>query len=497
MGDSSRRAGAVSNSDIITMALLAVGFILAAGTVLNGPSLDDFWTVYLADPGASLSSIAANRWPLDIRPPLFDAWASVLGRLGISAIPLARLASNLPALVLLIMAVRRFAAKSSEPTNFHYIFLLLALTAPATVRAFSLYRGDFWQLAAFAIQILLGHHILNTPADYRRRRDGMLALIGLVATLAAILLDYGGALFGATIALATIIAAIARGLRRWVRLILFALLIALAAVISSLSWQAPFWSSSFDLYQNWIEMGQDSSSAVLIAMLFGTFLHNPVAAAGAYIGRKAWTRFDIGFVVLLGATLIASLIALSEIDAQKRLITESNSSDIALMIAALMATAGSKLVDRRPWMLALAGVAVFSSLASLAALGVDGRWQSGAKKISRTVTACPSTEVFAASGWRLDSGSGSHAAAREEPVFALGYTYMANAHGFAVRLIRPGSPLVAKPGQCPTLLWIERVPAHRSLVATKVLAAAGLRGLDQAKLSIERTSTGLVLRAEH
>ncbi|MFD2501783.1 hypothetical protein ACFSTI_26975 [Rhizorhabdus histidinilytica] len=197
------------------------------------------------------------------------------------SIPLARLVSALPAVVLLVLAVRTFSKRLPDEAPFFAIFLLLMLSTPAAVRAFSVYRGDFWQLAAFAIQILLVRHVLFVQQDYRRKTDAAMALFALPATFAAITLDYGGALFGGIVAMATILAAIARGLRRWARSLLITMALAVATVIAMISWQASSWTANFDLYQNWIEMGYVSAGSILGALLFGTVLHNPVALAGA------------------------------------------------------------------------------------------------------------------------------------------------------------------------------------------------------------------------
>lgn len=494
-GDGQARRGTRAIRNIATIALAIVMLTLVSSALLTGPSLDDYWTIYLSDPAPGLAGLAEQRWVQDIRPPLFDGWASLLSTAGFSSVPIARLASNLPVLLLLGYAARRFAKRLPDQAPFYAIFLLLMLSAPATIRAFGICRGDFWQLAAFAMQIILARHILFAQQDYKSRRDGALAMLGIAATIAAIVLDYGGALFGGVLAMATMLAAIARGLRRWARMLLIALILSIIAVVYMISWQAPVWKEQFDLYQNWIEMGEGSSPAILAALIMGTILHNPVAIAGAWLGRLGWTKEDTAFTILTGATLVAALVAISQIDAQRRLITASNTADIAVLIAALMAAAGAKIADRRLWMTILAGVAVLSSLVGLAVIGIDGGWQAGAKKIARVVDSCPATRVYAASGWRLDDGSHSHAAQREEPVFALGYKRLGGAHSFTPVLLSPDAPLTATPGACPTLLWIEQVP-HKTVKPEAALQAAGLNGLEAARLSVTRTSTGLIVRAD-
>ncbi|QTH22350.1 hypothetical protein HRJ34_02125 [Rhizorhabdus wittichii] len=496
MGDMKAGGGRRAGDAAVAVALAIIVTALAAAALLGGPTLDDHWTIYLSDSTRGLAKLVEERWILDIRPPVFDAWATLLHMVGIDSIPLARLISSLPAVVLLVLAVRAFSRRLPDEAPFFAIFLLLVLSTPAAVRAFGVYRGDFWQLAAFAIQILLVRHVLFVQKDYRRKTDAVLALFALPATFAAITIDYGGALFGGIVAMATILAAIARGLRRWARSLLITVALAVATVIAMISWQAGAWAANFDLYQNWIEMSYGSAGAIIAALLFGTILHNPIALAGGYLGREQWSRGDTGFAIIIGAALVAALVAIMQIDAQRRLITFSNSSDVAVLVTALMATAGAKIADRRMWMNALAGVAILSVTVSATVNGSGSGWQSGAKRISRIVAACPQTQVFAVSGWRLDDGSASRAARREEPVFTIGYKRLARSYGFTAIVIPRDRPATAAPGRCPVLLWIERVPSKKRVKPAQVLKAAGLGGLEKARLSLIRGENGLIVRAD-
>ncbi|MBD3761959.1 hypothetical protein O4H52_04650 [Sphingomonadaceae bacterium G21617-S1] len=478
------------------LALAIVVTALATATLLEGPSLDDYWTVYLADPARSLDALINERWIQDIRPPLFDGWATLLSRIGLTSIPIARLVSNLPAIVLLVYAARCFGRRLPEHGSFHTIFLLLMLSTPATAQAFGVYRGDFWQLASFAIQVMLTRHIMYVQKDYRSRDDGLLALLALPATFFAITLDYGGALFGGVLAMVTILAAIARGLKRWTRWLAIVTMAAVATVIYTISWQNSAWIGSFDLYQNWIEMGNGSTFSVVFALLFGTILHNPIAVAGAWLGRQRWTRGDTGFAVLIAAALAASLMAVTQIDAQRRLVTSSNTADIAVLVVALMATAGTMIADRRLWMNALTAIAALSTIVAVTAHSLGGAWQTAAKQIARIALECPGTPVYAASGWRLDDGSKSRAARREEPVFTLGYKRLGTTHGFNPVILHPDKPLAATPGRCPVLIWIEQVPPMKRIKTEKLFQQVGITGLDRAKISLTRTKSGLIVRAD-
>jgi hypothetical protein len=478
------------------VALAIVATALAAAALLEGPSLDDYWTLWLSDPAIPLERLSNSRWIQDIRPPIFDGWATLLSRIGLTSIPIARLVSNLPALVVLVYATRRFSKRLPEYGPFHAIFLLLMLSTPAAAQAFGVYRGDFWQLCAFAIQVMLARHIMLVQKDYRGRDDARLALIAMPASFLAITLDYGGALFGDVIAMVTILAAVARGLKRWARSLLIVLLAAIGTVVTMISWQNSAWSNSFDLYQNWIEMGSGSTTAIVFALLFGTILHNPVAVAGAWFGRQRWSKGDTSFAALLGVTLAASLLAVTQIDAQRRLVTSSNTADIAVLVAALMAIAGTLIADRRIWITALALVAALATIAAVTGNSLGGAWQTNAKKLGRLAEACPGTTIYAASGWRLDDGFASRAARREEPIFTFGYQALGRVHGFDPIILHPGMVPAAVPGRCPVLVWIEQVPPSRRIRTDKLFQQLGIAGVDKHRVSQTRTRSGLIVRIE-
>lgn len=68
---------------------------LAASALLTGPSLNDDWTLFLADPARPFGQTLAL-WSEDMCPPIFDTWATLLSAVGITSIPFVRLISNLP-----------------------------------------------------------------------------------------------------------------------------------------------------------------------------------------------------------------------------------------------------------------------------------------------------------------------------------------------------------------------------------------------------------------
>jgi hypothetical protein len=128
-----RRPRSTGGSAAVALAIIITA--LAACALLGGPMLDDHWTIYLSDMSRGLGRLADDRWIQDIRPPRFDGWATLLAMAGIDSIPLGRLVSALPAVAILIFAVRCFSKRLPGQRAFYTIFLLLMLSTPATARA--------------------------------------------------------------------------------------------------------------------------------------------------------------------------------------------------------------------------------------------------------------------------------------------------------------------------------------------------------------------------
>src|SRR5262245_48485781 len=69
---------------------VGVGLILAVAGVdaaLRGPWLDEFWSLELSDTRNGLLPLIRDGWLRDAHPPLFNAWATLLGWLGVGSIP--------------------------------------------------------------------------------------------------------------------------------------------------------------------------------------------------------------------------------------------------------------------------------------------------------------------------------------------------------------------------------------------------------------------------
>ena len=494
-GDSVAPGGMRSDRGVVTLAMGVVMLIVIAGALLSGPILDEYWTVSLTDLDKGPTALL-HQWLGFTRPPIFNIWATLLSAAGITSIPVARIISNLPAMGFMLFASRRLLDRLPHQARYHAMFMLLVLSAGPTMKAFATYRSDFWQLMAFTVQIMVVRHIFFVGEDFRRRRDGMVALLAIIATMAAILLDYIAGLCAVVLTIATILACVANGLRKWARFLTTLLVITAICVAIIAKLQSETWLASFDRYQSWIQLEHAPTSSIMTMFIFGTVIHNPVALLGGWLERHGWDSRDTGFLATIGGTLVMSLLLLIEIDAQKNIITTDNAADIALLICAMMAVLAARLFRRPKWVIGFALYAIFSAVLGFLLVGSKKNWQESAKMIRRTVATCPATSVYVAPGWVLQDKPDSATAMREKPVFVLGYNSLAETHGFRARLVGAKPMAAIPPGHCPTLLWIEQVPPWRRFKPEAILKAAKLTGLDRMKLKVTRTDSGLILRAD-
>ena len=128
-----------------------------------------------------LLALIRDGWLRDAHPPVFSAWATLLGALGIDSIATGRVLSNLFGAGLMLLAARRLSRRMPGQAGFSAALLLLVLSLPQAIEAFATYRSYFWQIAAMTTlgagrpSCRLGQG-RSRPAPRRRgsrdRRDG-------------------------------------------------------------------------------------------------------------------------------------------------------------------------------------------------------------------------------------------------------------------------------------------------------------------------------------
>lgn len=475
----------------------AIGLILALAATdaaRRGPWLDEIWTLELADTRAGLLALIRDGWLHDTHPPVFNAWATLLASLGIGSVPAGRLVSNLFAAGLMILAARRLSLRAPEHSGFNTVMLLLTLSLPQAMESFAVYRSYFWQITSVGTLVLVARHVVSTRVDLDPRRDVDLAAIAVLATAASIGLHYIGGLFGGLLAGMTAISAYRRGLRHWAALIFGTAMLATLFVAASVLLQAVNWAKELD--HSWIDLPALQALGVPVALAWTALCQNPIAFAGFWIARERHDDSARRFgTVVLGA-LIGGVALILALHAFQPIVVDRYLFAIPVLVSALVALPAARLVQHRLLFGLLALVAVAGAATPLLGQGIKPLWNEAARTIATVVAECPSTQVYAASGWALGPAAETRAARREDPVFARAYRSLAEDHGFEVRFLGQDETADAVPGACPILLWFEHTPNEAEADLAAAVEAAGLTGLQKAHLSVTRSATGFVVRAD-
>ncbi len=476
---------------------MAISLILACAALdaaLRGPWLDEFWTLALADRSRGLAALIRDGWLRDTHPPLFNAWATLLASLGVTSIPDGRLATNLFAAGLLLLMAWRLARRATVPAGFAASFVLLVLSLPAVTDSFATYRSYFGLAASTAAFALVARHVAATETDLRWRRDAGLAVVAIVAGTASIALHFVGGLFGGLLCLVLVLSAWRRGLRRWAALLLAVGMLAALIIVASVLLQAPHWAVELD--QSWIDTPFDEAVLIVVTLLGGTVLCNPVPLLGLWGGFGAFDCGERRFVFLVGSALVAGIDVILAAHLLHPIVVERYLIEAQVMACALLAVPAARLFrDRRLFgVLALAAVAAVAL--PMMRSGIRPMWNEGADTVARIVSQCPSTRVFAASGWSIGPAPETRAALREDPVFERAYRTLARERGFRVEFIGQNGSAHATPGPCPVVLWFEHTPNEAENDPVAAIREAGLSGLGGARLSVVRSPTGFIVRAD-
>ena len=479
------------------IAAVGVGGILVIAGIdaaLRGPWLDEFWTLELSDGRNGLVALIRDGWMRDAHPPVFNAWATLLASLGITSIPAGRLISNLLAAGLMILAAFRLSRRLPEQAGFAMALLLLTLSLPQAVESFAVYRSYFWQMTAIATLALIARHVAAAKADLDWRHDLDLVAITVLATAASIGLHYIGALFGGLLAGAIAVCAFARRLRRWTALMLATTALASLFVLASVAVQAPHWAEEFD--HSWIDLPGLAALGVLASLAIAPLWLNPVSLAGLGWRRQARDPSRAWFVGMIGAVLVVGTAIVLAAHALKPIVVDRYLFAVPVLVSALLAVPAARLARDRWLFGVLVLVAVGGAARPLIETGVRPLWRENARTIASIVAACPTTQVYAASGWALGPAAGTRTARREDPIFERAYRSLAEPWGYTVHFIGQQGSAHATPGACPVLLWYEHTPNEAENDLPWAIEAAGFTGLERARLSVMRSATGFVLRAD-
>jgi hypothetical protein len=476
----------LSPAVIATAGIVVVLSLAVIDAALRGPWLDEFWTLELAD--------SRDGWLRDPHPPIFNAWASLLASLGVTSIPAGRLVSNLLAAALLIVAALRVSRRTPAESAFAACLLLLVLPLPQAMESFGLYRSYYWQMMAVGALALIAHRVAVADSDLHWRRDADLAAVAILATTGAIGLHYVSGLFGGLLAGAIALSAIARGLRRWAALMLASAALSTLFVLAVFAVQAPRWAVEFD--HSWIDLPAFAALGVVVALATAPLWLNPVALLGLRKATGARHASEARLAAMLGVALLGGVAVVLALHAARPIVVDRYLFAVPVLVAALMAVPAARIAQDRLLFGLLALLAMVGAARPLVETGIKPLWREDARTIAGIVAGCPTTAVYAASGWALGPAAHTRMARREDPVFERAYRSLAAEQGYTVRFIGQGGGAHATPGACPVLLWYAHTPNDAENDLPAAIEAARLTGLEQARLSVTRSATGFVVRAD-
>jgi hypothetical protein len=381
-----------------------------------------------------------------------------------------------------------------EHAGFNMVLVVLVLSLPQATDAFATYRSYFWQIAAIATLASVARLVASTRVDLDLRRDVDLVAIAAVATAAAIGLHYVAGLFGGLLAGTVVLTAFRRGLRRWAAVVLATAALASLFIVASVLLQAPKWAAELD--HSWIDLPGLKALAVPASLVLVAVGHNPVAFTGLWFGRGTRDDSERRFVAMIGGVLVAGIALILAFHAIQPIVVDRYLYAVPVLVSALMAVPAARLVQKPRLFGLMALVSAAVAIGPLVQSGIRPLWNEDARTIADIVAGCPTTRIYAASGWALGPAAETRTARREDPVFERAYRVLAERHGYTVSYIGQNGRAHATPGRCPVLLWYEHTPNEAEDDLPAAVGESGLTGLEKAHLSVIRSDTGFVVRAD-
>lgn len=225
-------------------------------------------------------------------------------------------------------------------------------------------------------------------------------------------------------------------------------------------------------------------------------MHNLVPIAALWPGWRRWRSSERTFVALIAGVLGTGIALVIAIDAFRPIMVDRYLFAVPVLVCAIMAAMAAKFDRDRQlhFLLALCAAALVTGQFLLH--GAKPQWEEGARSIAQIVETCPTTRIYAASGWALGPAAMTRTALREDPVFRRAYEELASGHGYEVRFLGQNERTRVTLGGCPVLVWFEHTPNNAEDDPRAAVAAAGLAGIEEARLSAIRSSTGFVVRAD-
>ena len=243
-------------------ALLLLGGVAAACAALaRGSWFDEYWSLYLGDPGLS-SAETWRRWLTDSHPPLANALYRVVIWIAGEGLVRDRLLLNIPPFLGLVGATALFHRRSPSGSLFYLLVALTAVALPGFAAGASEFRSYAWQICADAVVL---QFIYFATREDRGMLGGPELAVGSAAIATATFLHFiSGAIVGLAL-LGLIVDGWRRGDRRRLVVPTAVCVLCWAAMVATVAVQLPQVRAALDV--NWAT----TSNAAAVEMFVRAF----------------------------------------------------------------------------------------------------------------------------------------------------------------------------------------------------------------------------------
>ncbi len=506
------RAGLPAWAITATTILATAAIIIAITAALTrGPWMDEFWTLWAADPTVPWREAWTQRWLTDVHPPTFYMVSRLLAGLLGEDVAMRRLQNLIP-LAGLIGFFLYAGSAWKQARSFLLVYAVLTFSSYFMTGYFAEYRSYFAQFCcgivfyACAYALLCGDRMLAA-------RDRPIA-IGLLLAMSTLLINLHFITTVATLMSLGGLALLALIQRQRALFVMFCTVAVLATIPLAviLFFQAPYLLAKSGGHF-WIETGVGAAMLIVVgsiakgvgcnlvvAGVAGLSLLPPGRGGFAFLARREQGDFNGNAAAdrLIGGGFLAiaavSLCVFLAINLKTPIIIDRYlvlcSAAVGCGLAILASDSVFRL--RGGFLFLLANAVLFLGVAG-GKLIFEPRWNASAALLGERVAACPTTKIEAFQFPYPDS------LPNEVKALDLAYTYLGERFGFHAQAVGAGRPIDPVPGQgCPTLLWTEHVMWSRAPragpdalirdTAQQVIGPIDLRGA-----TVQRTYTGAII----
>jgi hypothetical protein len=448
-----RAPALVENAPIILAVLVFVfGLAIALSNLSNGPWMDEFNTLVTTlrghSPAVFFEHVVRGQHPL-----LYEGVVYLAQATGVTDIAGLRLI-NLLGLPLVFgatwISLRRGALSGAQAA----VVIALYGSSGNLLSYLASVRPYFLMFSASIAAVLMWRLMLR--AEPRK------APLGLWAGALAVLVNvhYFGTIFGGLLTLALLIDRLTQKRAREMLAIAAASLLAAAPalVLGLLQYSYTSGGGVLYYYPAGVDYALVSFRDASWAAIAGNFVAGPCAIVALITairhGALARDYRDVLTLAGVGLAFFLLLLAMHQIKPMiydRYLIAASG----ALLVGVAVLSAGPAAPRYAPF--AVIAFALVVQASFLAARQSAFNWSPSAQQVRNIVRNCPSATVYGVPYARVNNGPiwTTPLNPTESEARSYGYRYYAQQLGFAVTADLAPGDVIAAPGACPAVVWIE------------------------------------------